>query len=125
MNIARRLKVINISNKLKPQVEVMVCESFLQKLMGLMFQPELATTKGIILMGKKDDRINTSIHMFFMNFDIAVVWINSLNEVVDKIIAKKGHAYYAPKKPAMFTLELNTIRINDFNIGDRVEITNE
>jgi len=88
--------------------------------MGLMFRKFLLPNDGVLLVEASDSRMNSSIHMLFMNFDIAVIWINSNMIVVDKVLAKKWKPYYAPQEPAKFILEINPDQINAFKIGDQV-----
>lgn len=68
-------------------------------------------------------RVNASIHMFFMNFDIAVIWLDNHLQVVDVKIARKWQPMVAPISPARYILETHPDRISDFNIGDQIEIT--
>ncbi len=90
--------------------------------MGLMFRSGLKPDSGIVLVESKDSRIDTSIHMLFMRFDIAVVWINSSLEVVDAQIARKWQPWLTPAAPARFVLETLPSLLHNFEIGDRVEI---
>ena len=87
-----------------------------------MFNTSISTDEGLLLVENKDSIINTSIHMLFMFFDIAAVWINSDNIVVDVRLAKKWFPFYFPQKPAQFTLECHPICIKYFNIGDTIVI---
>ncbi len=81
------------------------CSSFKEKFFGLMGQKEIFETGGIILEDKSESILNASIHMLFMNFDIAVFWLNRHYQVVDKVLAKRWALYYAPATPAQFTVE--------------------
>ncbi len=69
-------------------------------------------------MQEKSNKIDAAIHMLFMNFDIAVFWLDEAYCVVDKIMAKKWRPFYIPKKNAQFVLEAHPNRFTDFNIGD-------
>ncbi len=89
-----------------------------------MFRPQLGRDEGLLLVEKRDSRIDTSIHMFFVPFDLAVFWINSEMTVVDKIIAKSWHPAYFPKTEAKYTLEIHPNRIGDYEVGDQVEFEN-
>lgn len=90
-----------------------------------MFRDRLDPGEGLLLVqGKSDSRLNSSIHMLFVPFAIAVVWINSAMTVVDKVIAKPWRPAYFPAKPACYILELHPDRWDDYRIGDRVEIQN-
>jgi uncharacterized membrane protein (UPF0127 family) len=90
-----------------------------------MFLPRLARDEGLLLVEKRDSRLDTSIHMLFVPFDIAVFWINSTFIVVDKVIAKSWKPAYVPKADAKYTLELHPDRWGDYEIGDKVEFTND
>lgn len=86
-----------------------------------MFRPLLSPEEGLLLAEKRDSRLDTSIHMFFVSFDLAVVWINSDLTVVDKVIAKSWKPAYFPKADAKYTLEIHPTRWADYEIGDKVE----
>ncbi len=95
------------------------------RLRGLMFRSRLDLNEGLLLVEKRDSRLDTSIHMLFVPFDIAVFWINSRMTVVDKIIARSWRPAYIPKAVAKYTLELHPDRFGDYEIGDQVEIQYE
>ena len=116
--------VKNLTRPLETPVRVKYCYSFYCRLRGLMFRARLAGDEGLLLVEKRDSRINTSIHMFFVPFDLAIFWINSDMIVVDKIIAKAWHPAYFPKGDAKFTLEIHPDRIGDYETGDKVEFKN-
>ena len=89
-----------------------------------MFRPDLAPDEGLLFVYKRDSRVDTSIHMFFMNFDIAVIWINESMQVVDKVLAKRWKPAYAPKAGAKYVLETHSKRLTDFEIGNKVQFEN-
>jgi uncharacterized membrane protein (UPF0127 family) len=72
-----------------------------------MFRSRLPPDEGLLLVEKRDSRLDTSIHMLFVPFDLAVFWINSDMIVVDKVIAKSWKPAYFPKADAKFTLEIH------------------
>jgi uncharacterized membrane protein (UPF0127 family) len=98
------------------------CDTFFLRLKGLMFEKFLGESDAILLVEGRDSRINAAIHMFFMNFDIAVVWLNQSKTVVDVQLAKKWHPVYVPKAPASWILEAHPSRLSDFHIGDRIMV---
>jgi len=89
-----------------------------------MFRSVLARDEGLLLVIGKDSRADSSIHMLFMSFDIAVFWINSEMTVVDKVIAKSWRPAYFPAKAAHYTLEVHPSRYNDYEVGDKVQFKN-
>jgi uncharacterized membrane protein (UPF0127 family) len=80
----------------------------------------LAANQGLLLVEKGESRINTAIHMLFMKFDIAAIWINEEFQVVDTVLAKRWKISYMPQSPAKFILETHPSRLNDFSIGDQL-----
>ncbi len=100
------------------------CESFACRLRGLMFRSSLPVDEGLLLEISRDSRVDSSIHMFFVPFDLAVFWINSEMRVVDKVVAKSWRPAYFPAKAARYTLEMHPDRINDYAVGDHVEFQN-
>lgn len=118
---------IFIQNQNKPidnPACVTFCDSFFCRLRGLMFRSVLVRDEGVLLVIGKDSRTDSSIHMLFMSFDIAVFWINSEMTVVDKVIAKKWRPAYFPAKAARYTLEVHPSRYNDYEVGDKVQFKN-
>ena len=115
----------NLNNPIDDLPSIKFCDSFLCRLRGLMFRPTLARDEGLVLVIRKDSRADSSIHMFFVPFDLAVFWIDSEMKVVDKVIAKSWHPAYFPAKAARYTLEIHPSRFNDYQVGDQVQFKNE
>ncbi|HXD12139.1 MAG TPA: DUF192 domain-containing protein, partial [Anaerolineales bacterium] len=91
------------------------------QLRGLTFRSTLALDEGLLLVGTRDSRVDSSIHMIFVPFDLTVIWINSAMQVVDKIIAKSWRPAYFSKHPARYVLEIHPDRWGDYEIGDTVQ----
>ena len=118
------ININNLTKAIENPAQVGYCDTFLCKLRGLMFRTRLSLNEGLLLVEKRDSRLDTSIHMFFVPFDLAVFWINSDMTVVDKVIAKSWKPAYFPKADAKFTLEIHPERWADYEIGDKVEFKN-
>jgi uncharacterized membrane protein (UPF0127 family) len=114
----------NLNKKIEQPAQIGYCDSFLCRLRGLMFRSRLGPDEGLLLVEKQDSRLDASIHMFFVPFDLAVFWINSEMTVVDKVIAKSWRPAYFPKVAAKYTLEIHPDRWGDYEIEDKVEIQN-
>ena len=120
-------KFISIENKnrgIDGRIHIKYCDTFLTQLRGLTFRSRLSRDEGLLLVGTRDSRLDSSIHMFFVSFDLSVVWINSDMQVVDKVLAKSWRPAYVSKQPAKYVLEIHPDRWNDFQIGDTVQFTN-
>jgi uncharacterized membrane protein (UPF0127 family) len=117
-------KTITIGNNnraIAGTLHIKYCDTFLTQLRGLTFRSQLDSDEGLVLVGGRDSRIESSIHMFFVPFDLSVIWINSSMQVVDKVLARAWRPAYFPKHPARYVLEIHPKRWEDFEIGDGVE----
>jgi uncharacterized membrane protein (UPF0127 family) len=100
------------------------CESFLCRLRGLTLRSPITRDEGLLLVFGRDSRVDSSIHMLGVGFDLAVFWINNNMQVVDKVVAGTWKPAYFPKSPARYVLEVHASRINDFEIGQFVQFQN-
>ena len=116
--------VQNLTKPIQQPAQVGYCDSFLCRLRGLMFRAHLDLNDGLLLVNRQDSRLDTSIHMFFVPFDLAVFWVNSKMTVVDRVVAKSWRPVYIPKADAQYTLEIHPDRFGDYEIGDQVEFKN-
>ena len=118
------MKTIRIENQghpLSSPLKAIYCDSYLCRLRGLMFRSSLAPEEGLLLVQSRDSRLDSSIHMLFVYMDLAIIWINSKNVVVDTLLARRWRPAYAPRQAARYTLEIIPDRLNEFHIGDTIE----
>lgn len=85
-----------------------------------MFAKEIHLNSGILLSSKNESRLDSAIHMLFMNFDLAVIWLDKNLTVVDLCLAKKWRSFYFPAKPAMYVLETHPAHLKNFRLGDQL-----
>ncbi len=100
--------------------QVRWCSSFGCKLRGLMFRRELAPGEGLLMVEQRESRSATAIHMLFMNFAIATIWLDTSFRVVDSVLAKPWRLAYAPGKPARYTLECVPAILEHVDVGDEL-----
>jgi uncharacterized protein len=93
-------------------------DDFLGKFRGLMFRRHLPEDEGLVFVYRNESVLETSIHMFFMNFPIAVVWLNKDFRVVDTALAKVWRPVYAPKTPACYVIEAGPALLGKVAVGD-------
>jgi uncharacterized membrane protein (UPF0127 family) len=105
-------------------VKVQYCDTFLSKGLGLMFRKNLPVDEGIMLANQRSSRIDAGIHMFFMHFDITVLWLDQNLVVVDKALARKWRPVYLPKRPAQFIIELHQDQFDRYHIGEGLYLEN-
>lgn len=96
------------------------CDSFFSRLRGLMFRRALGESEGIVLVEKRESRLDTSIHMLFMSFSIATVWLDSKFRVVDVCLAKPWRPFYASRAPAQYVVEASPSLLEKVSIGDEL-----
>ncbi len=120
-------RIVLIQNTTRPlaaPARVIYCASFLCRLRGLTFRPPLSPDEGLLLVFGRDSRLDSSIHMLGVGFDLAVFWINSDMKVVDKVLAKAWKPAYLSKVPAKYVLEIHAGRFGDYHVGDTVKFEN-
>lgn len=117
------MKYVAIQHPTRPSNTPIVaryCSSFICRLRGLTFQRTLRIDRGVLLVQKNDSRLDAAIHMLGVFFDLGIVWINSEMEVVDACLAQPWRLYYAPQRPARYTLEIHPSRLPEFQTGDKI-----
>jgi uncharacterized membrane protein (UPF0127 family) len=119
--MTKQIIIENKNRKIQTLPQIKYCDTFLTQLRGFTFRPRLSRDEGLVLVGTRDSRLDSSIHMLFVSFDLTVVWINSEMQVVDKVLAKSWRPAYFSKKPARYVLEVHPERWGDYEIGDTVQ----
>jgi uncharacterized membrane protein (UPF0127 family) len=120
----KSISLENKSRRIDGALRIKYCDTFFSQLRGLTFRSRLPREEGLMLVGTRDSRLDSSIHMLFVLFDLTVVWINSEMQVVDKVLASPWRPAYFSKQPAKYVLEVHPDRWGDFEIGDKVQFKN-
>ncbi len=97
------------------------CASRWCRLVGLQFHRPLHPGEAIILAKDKDSIASSSIHMFFVFFPIAAVWIDGEGRVTSAQLAKPWRPFYASPEPARFVLETTPDFLSLIKVGDLVD----
>jgi uncharacterized membrane protein (UPF0127 family) len=100
------------------------CDNFTSKLRGFTFRCHLAEDDGLVLVEGRDNRVSTSIHMFFVFFDLAVIWVNNEGQVVDTIRARPWRPSYLPQAPARYVIEGHPRLLDEVAVGDSIKFLN-
>jgi uncharacterized protein len=116
------VRIVNQTHPVKKPIKAEYCDSFMGRLRGLMFRKSLTPHEGLLMVQPSASRIDASIHMFFMNFDIATVWLDPQLRVVDVRLARRWRPAYFPAGPAKYILEAHPDRLADFHPGDQVAL---
>ncbi len=86
-----------------------------------MFRSGLRAGEALILAEAGESRAATAIHMFFVPFTIAAIWIDNSGRVVDKVRAQPWRPFYAPRAPARYTLETDPAFLDQVSVGDELD----
>jgi uncharacterized membrane protein (UPF0127 family) len=97
------------------------CTTFLTRGLGLMFHAPLREDEAYIFVERGESRSLTTIHMLFVFFPIAVIWLDANRRVVDKVLARPFYPYYTPCQPAQYYLECHPHVLDRVDIGDQLE----
>jgi uncharacterized membrane protein (UPF0127 family) len=116
----RHVLVHNLSRPTAKPVLARYCATFFCRLRGLTFRHSLPATEGLLLVQKRDSRLDAAIHMLGVFMDLGIAWINSNEEVVDIRLARAWRPMYTPIAPARYVLEISPLRLADFQIGDKI-----
>ncbi len=95
-----------------------LCKSFWCHFKGLMLRASLPADEGLLFVTRSEGKTHTAIHMLFMRFSIAVIWLDKNGRVVDKQLAKPWRLAYTPAQPAQYYLEANVEMLERVNVGD-------
>jgi uncharacterized membrane protein (UPF0127 family) len=97
------------------------CESRLCRLIGLQFRRRLKSGEALILVMPRESVSLTSIHMFFVFFPIAAIWVNNKGQVTSAQLAKPWHPYYASPTSARYVIETTSDFLKQISVGDEVD----
>jgi uncharacterized membrane protein (UPF0127 family) len=105
--------------------KIVHCNTYWTRLRGLMFRSSHAVAdEQVYIFGEKRESVaQTTIHMFFVFFPIAVVWLDAEKRVVDKKLAKPFRPIYAPNGPAQYFVEGHPSLLERVTAGDQLDFT--
>jgi uncharacterized membrane protein (UPF0127 family) len=96
------------------------CQNFWCHFKGLMLRRHLPDDEGLLFVYPRQNVTESTIHMLFMFFAIAAVWMDNEGVVVDKKLAKPWRPIYAPAKAARYLIEARPVVLERVNVGDRL-----
>jgi uncharacterized membrane protein (UPF0127 family) len=74
----------------------------------------------MLLIGRRESRIDATIHMMFVFFPIAAIWLDQNGQVVDTKLARPFHLAYVPRVPARDVLEGPPALLERVRVGDQL-----
>ena len=119
------MRIVFLQNQSQPldrPIQTEYADSFFSRFMGYMFRKPIAPYQGLLLVQGREDRIDSAIHMFFMNFDLGVIWLDAQLKVVDAQYARRWRPFYQPAGPARYVLETHPNHLKEFKIGQKIDL---
>ena len=101
------------------------CASFWGHFKGLMLRRNLSDDDGLLFVYGRESKADTSIHMLFMLYPIATIWLDKDSVVVDKVLAKPWRLAYVPHAPAQYFIEARPLILDRVQIGDKLRFDEE
>jgi undecaprenyl-diphosphatase len=108
----------NATRNIDIAAEVVYCNSFLRRGLGLMCRRPLKRDQAFIFIEGRESITATAITMLFVFFPIAVIWLNGDKRVVDKALARPWRLIYAPERPACYYIEAHPSALDKVEVGD-------
>lgn len=101
------------------------CASYWCHLRGLMLRRDLPEDEGLLFVYGRESVANSSIHMMFMFFPIAAIWLDKSGQAVHKALAKPWRLVYASRTPAQYVVEARPSLLDRVQVGDRLTFDHE
>ena len=99
---------------------VVRCDTFWKRARGLMFRSSVGPDEVYLFVERKESVAQTTIHMFFVFFPIAVIWLDRDGRVIDKVLARPFRPYYTPGGPAQYFVEGHPSLLDRVSAGDQL-----
>lgn len=97
------------------------CDDAWCRLRGLQLRRQLGAGEGLLLVHPADSVALSAIHMLFVFFPIAAIWIETGGRVVGASLAKPWRPYYSASSPAKYVLECSPEVLGNVRIGDELD----
>ncbi len=93
----------------------------LERMRGLMFEDTKKFNYALIFTSPREGKLESSLHMMFVFFPIAAIFLDSNKIVVDKAQLTPFSVNYTPKKPAKYVIELPLEEAKKIKVKDKIE----
>jgi len=115
--------LINVTTSETVARSIVRCDTFWKRGRGLMFRGHSAVAgdQVYLFVEGRESVAQTAIHMLFVFFPIAVLWLDAGKRVVDKALARPFRPYYAPRSAAKYYVEGHPSLLDRVSVGDQLE----
>jgi uncharacterized membrane protein (UPF0127 family) len=102
--------------------DVVCCVTFWKRGRGLIFRRPMPAGCVYLFVESQESVGGTAIHMFFVFFPIAVVWLDHDGRGVDRVLARPFRPYYASRRPARYAFEGRPSLLERVDLDDQLEL---
>jgi uncharacterized membrane protein (UPF0127 family) len=112
------MKARNLSNGKELSNNVIIADSILKRMKGLLGKSELPIGEALWI------KPCMSVHTFFMRFPIDVVFLNNKNKVIAirKNLKPNRITWLYPRAASVLELPAGTIEATETKVGDEIEV---
>jgi uncharacterized membrane protein (UPF0127 family) len=100
--------------------QVVRCDTFWRRLSGLMFRHKLDPGEVYLFVFRRESVAEASVHMLFVFFPIALVWLDAQQRVVDTRLAEPFRPVYVPRQAAQYVIEGAPGLLDRVRPGDQI-----
>ena len=119
--MSRHVKVVHRTSGSVLVEKARWCSSTWCRLRGFQFKRRLEPGEALLLVHPAEGVALSAIHMFFVFFPIAAIWIDSRGIVTTATLAKPWRPYYASAAPARYVLESSPDILDRISVGEEVD----
>jgi uncharacterized membrane protein (UPF0127 family) len=112
---ARWVTVYNAEGR--PLARLRLCRSLACRGRGLMFRRALDEEDGLFFVFPRAGRWETAIHMFFVFFPIAAIWLDEEGRIFHAVEARPFRVYLPPR-PARYLIEGSVRLLREAHVGE-------
>ena len=122
-NDDKNFKILYKKNVGEKIGKIKVANSFFKRFLGLMFKEKCDYPLLFEIPQNVQIRERSSIHSFFMRFELTLVFIDD-DHLIYEICDLKPWRYYVPQKRAKYIIEFDKKEFEnyDLKIGDEIEL---
>jgi len=122
--VSRHVKVVHRTSGSVLVEKALWCSSAWCRLRGFQFKRRLEPGEALLLAHPAEGVALSAIHMFFVFFPIAAIWIDSRGMVTTTTLARPWRPYYASAAPARYVLESSPDILDRISVGEEVDFLN-
>jgi uncharacterized membrane protein (UPF0127 family) len=76
-----------------------------------------------VLVEAAEGRLATAIHMLFVSFPIAVIWLDNTGRVVDTRLGRPWRPLYLPRARSRYVVEAAPALLERVSLGEALDFT--